>query len=350
MKKFRLAPLVILILSAMVTLACTGPTTDATQSPTTVSPAPTVVPVPTDTPNDPTATPAEPAATPVDPTATPVEPTSVPPTGPATPEGLSQEELDQLQSDLSANIEKWQISAPLDYSMEFSVTCFCPTTVTAPVTIVVRDPDTIESINYVETGEPVAENPDVYLTVGGIFDRIQEAIDMRVASLTVSYDPDLGYPTDVYIDRDFMMADEERGFTVSSLMPIPALTLDEIQSRLDSNRELWESSGRSDYRIEYRRNCFCPTDLTSPVVVAVVEGSIESVTYAETGEPVREDARDLFPDVAGLFDILQDAVDRDAASIRASYDAQLGYPVSIAIDYETMMADEELGFSVISLE
>jgi hypothetical protein len=258
--------------------------------------------------------------------------------------------LDLLQSDLSANIEKWQQSAPPDYALEFNVTCFCPTTVTAPVTIVVRDYDTIESVNYVETGEPVAENLDIYLTVGAMFDTIQESIDMRVASLTVAYDPDLGYPTNVFIDRDFMMADEERGFTVSSLMPIAALTLEEIQSRLDSNRELWESSGRSDYQIEYRRNCFCPSDITSPVVVAVVEGSIDSVTYAESGEPVREDARDLFPDVAGLFDILQDAVDRDAASIRVSYDSRLGYPVSIAIDYETMMADEELGFSVSGLE
>ncbi|HEU0021543.1 MAG TPA: DUF6174 domain-containing protein [Dehalococcoidia bacterium] len=47
---------------------------------------------------------------------------------------------------------------------------------------------------------------------------------------------------------------------------------------------------------------------------------------------------------------LQDAIDRDAASIRVNYDSRLGYPVSIAIDYNTMMADEELGFSVSGLD
>jgi hypothetical protein len=65
------------------------------------------------------------------------------------PEGLTQEELDLLQAELSENIEKWQQSAPMDYTMEFSVSCFCPTSITAPVNIVVRDTNTIESVNYV---------------------------------------------------------------------------------------------------------------------------------------------------------------------------------------------------------
>jgi hypothetical protein len=238
----------------------------------------------------------------------------------------------------------------MDYTMEFRVSCFCPTSITAPVTLVVRDTNTIESVNYVETGEPVAENLDIYLTVGAMFDTIQKAIDMGVASLTVSYDPDLGYPTSVFIDRDFMMADEERGFTVSSLTPIEAPTLEEVQSRLDSHRALWESSGRSGYQMEYRRNCFCAPDTTSPVVVSVNDGAIDSVVYAETGEPVGEAMLEFFPDVDGMFDILQDAIDEEAASIRVDYHEESGYPVNIYIDYSTMMADEELGFSVSSLE
>jgi hypothetical protein len=269
---------------------------------------------------------------------------------PNMPSGLSQDELDTLQAELNANIVKWQQAGLSDYTFEFSVSCSCLTSITAPVRVTVRDTNTIESISYVETGEPVTEYLDLYLTVGGMFDMIQEAIDMRVANLTVSYDPETGYPTNVFVDRDFMMADEERGFEVRNLDPIEPPTLEESQSRLNSSRELWESSGLSSYEIEYRRICFCPPDITSPVLLVVRNGIIDSRTYAETGEPVGEAVRDLFPEVSGMFDIVQDAIDQQASQVTVTYDSQLGYPVNIRIDYNTMMADEELEFAISSLK
>jgi hypothetical protein len=266
------------------------------------------------------------------------------------PTGLSQDELDRLQAELNANIEKWRQAGLSNYTFEFRVNCFCPTSITAPVRINVRDTNTIESVSYVETGDPVTEYLDLYLTVGGMFNTIQEAIDMRVANLTASYDPELGYPTNVFVDRDFMMADEERGFAASNLESIEPATLAEIQSQLDANRQLWESSGLASYEIEYRRICFCPENITSPVVVVVSNGVIDSRNYAETGEVVGEAVRDLFPDVSGMFDTVQDAIDQQASQVTVTYDSQLGYPVNIRVDYNTMMADEELGFAVISLK
>jgi hypothetical protein len=79
-------------------------------------------------------------------------------------------------------------------------------------------------------------------------------------------------------------------------------------------------------------------------------GVIDSRNYAETGEVVGEAVRDLFPDVSGMFYIVQDAIDQQASQVTVTYDSQLGYPVNIRIDYNTMMADEELGFAVISLK
>jgi hypothetical protein len=183
-----------------------------------------------------------------------------------------------------------------------------------------------------------------------MFDMAQEAIDMRVANLTISYDPELGYPTNVFVDRDFMMADEERGFVASNLESIQPPTLAEVQSQLDANRELWESRGLTSYEIEYRRICFCPENITSPVVVVVSDGVIDSWNYAETGELVGEAVRDFFPDVSGMFDIVQDAIDQQASQVTVTYDSRLGYPVHLRIDYNTMMADEELEFAVISLK
>lgn len=266
------------------------------------------------------------------------------------PNGLSQEELDALQAEFDENFVKWNQADVSDYTIEFRVSCFCPTEITAPVIMTVKDTNTIESVRYVDTDAPVTEYMDIYLPVGGMFDMIQEAIDMRVANLTVSYDPEMGYPTEVFIDRDFMMADEERGFSASNLQPIKPPTPSQIQFQLNANRELWESSGPASYQLEYRRVCFCAPNVTSPVTVVVSDGVIESRTYAETRDPVGEAVRDLFPDVTGMFDIVQDAIDQQAARIRVHYDSEYGYPTSISIDYSTMIADEELGFTVSSLK
>ena len=43
------------------------------------------------------------------------------------------------------------------------------------------------------------------------------------------------------------------------------------------------------------------------------------------------------------------AVDGQAASIQAVYDAALGYPTSANIDYDTMLADEEVGWTARDL-
>lgn len=50
-------------------------------------------------------------------------------------------------------------------------------------------------------------------TVDQAFAMIQQAIDDKVASLTVEYDIATGYPTSISIDRDIMIADEEMYYT-----------------------------------------------------------------------------------------------------------------------------------------
>jgi hypothetical protein len=41
------------------------------------------------------------------------------------------------------------------------------------------------------------------------------------------------------------------------------------------------------------------------------------------------------------FELIQDAINTYASSITVVYDETLGYPMSIVIDYDVMMADEE---------
>jgi len=45
---------------------------------------------------------------------------------------------------------------------------------------------------------------------------------------------------------------------------------------------------------------------------------------------------------------VQDAYDRDAHEVQVEFDPSRGYPTRIWIDYMLMMADEEMGFTLLS--
>ncbi len=90
--------------------------------------------------------------------------------------------------------------------------------------------------------------------------------------------------------------------------------------------------------------CFC-IDGGEPYLIHIRRDSLISVRHTLTGEPPQVQSPDLFPSIDGLFLTIEDAIARDAASIEVTFDPQRHYPQSIAIDYETMVIDEELGFA-----
>ena len=108
-------------------------------------------------------------------------------------------------------------------------------------------------------------------------------------------------------------------------------------------RRLWEQQGAPDYRIDVRRLCFCGYDVTRSVRVTVRDGVVVDRVYADDGTAIQADPS-LFPDVAGLFDVIEDAFARGAHSVDVVYDSSLGYPTTIAIDYIEQAIDEEVTF------
>ena len=56
---------------------------------------------------------------------------------------------------------------------------------------------------------------DRYVTIDGLFDTIQDAIDRKASEINVNYDPEFGYPMDARLDYVENMADEEYQFTVT---------------------------------------------------------------------------------------------------------------------------------------
>lgn len=130
------------------------------------------------------------------------------------------DELDGIQARLNLNRYKWLSGGIQDYQYTFQWSCYCFDDYVKPVIIFVRS-GVVISVRYVDSGAPVdSSNFDRYRTVVSLFDLLQEAIDNRAYYLSISYDPELGFPTSAYIDYEASVADEELGFRIESLTPL----------------------------------------------------------------------------------------------------------------------------------
>ena len=104
----------------------------------------------------------------------------------------------------------------------------------------------------------------------------------------------------------------------------------------------WARHGPSSYRITVSRSCECLPEMTGPVIVTVGGGAIESRHYVSTGAVVPSTYAALFPSVNGLFEIIEAARREDPARLDVAYDPTYGYPTRISIDYDVVMADDEI--------
>jgi hypothetical protein len=114
-------------------------------------------------------------------------------------------------------------------------------------------------------------------------------------------------------------------------------------NHLGEQRALWASQDLTDYTFDVTKVCYwlCMGD----VRVTVKDGVITGVT--ELASEVARDP-DTFRTINGLFDLVQDAYNRNAHEVQVEFDPSRGYPTQIWIDYVRMIADEEMGFTLLS--
>jgi Family of unknown function (DUF6174) len=119
------------------------------------------------------------------------------------------------------------------------------------------------------------------------------------------------------------------------------------QRKLQFNRRLWEKQNILNYRYTFSNGCFCIPDARGPVVIEVRNGKTRSITSVETGQPVTNpEYFQNYNTIPKLFNVIQDAIARQAFSLDVSYSAKYGYPTQINIDYNAQIADEELYLTI----
>ena len=104
-----------------------------------------------------------------------------------------------------------------DYTYRVAWKCFCPPEYVADVDVVVVDGQ-VTQLSFAEpefTGE--VPDPQRFGPVSELFAFVEDAVARDAARIDATFDPDRGYPANVFVDFDERMADEERGFIVRSL-------------------------------------------------------------------------------------------------------------------------------------
>jgi hypothetical protein len=121
-----------------------------------------------------------------------------------------------VQAKVLKNQARWERSNISTYSYTTSWHCFCMREYVAQVSVEVVDGEVVE-VNFIDPSLGEVPKPGRFVTIDGLFDHLQNALDQDAFNISATYDDQLGYPVEVFVDYDQRIADEELGFTAGSL-------------------------------------------------------------------------------------------------------------------------------------
>lgn len=121
-----------------------------------------------------------------------------------------------------------------------------------------------------------------------------------------------------------------------------------LLQRLKHAQLRWSREGLASYVLTLRRICYCSE--VEPRRITVVDGEVTDVRIAGAAESLPADQWRWYPSVEGLFTIVREAIDQPAHQLEVTYAADRGHPIRVAIDWDQMVADEEVTYEVLALE
>ena len=114
---------------------------------------------------------------------------------------------------------------------------------------------------------------------------------------------------------------------------------------LEQSWARWKASGPESYEYGYNKYCDCHRDAPPETVIVVAAGVVERVyhVYVDSSRevPAREGSTGLYWTIDDLFRLIEGALERNA-TVRARYDAVLGYPTAVFVDYDAQFIGDEI--------
>jgi hypothetical protein len=121
---------------------------------------------------------------------------------------------------------------------------------------------------------------------------------------------------------------------------------------LDAARARWRAAALGTYEYGYHKFCECHRESPPETIVSVRAGEVVGVRHRLAGSDVEVPAADknfsYYWTMDGLFGVIASALER-GVQVRTMYDAQLGFPREIYIDYDADFIGDELDLRLTSV-
>lgn len=134
------------------------------------------------------------------------------------------------------------------------------------------------------------------------------------------------------------------------LLTLPGLAA--ADAALDAARTQWRQAGLTAYEYGYHKYCDCHRENPPESIVSVRNGEVVGVRHRPVGTTVEvpAEAKNLgfYWTMDGVFDLIASAQER-RVTVRVEYDAALGFPRSIYIDYDADFIGDELDLKFTSV-
>jgi hypothetical protein len=111
---------------------------------------------------------------------------------------------------------------------------------------------------------------------------------------------------------------------------------------LDKNKKLWKKTAIKNYSFVVKETSFYPIQEKKHIIVN--NGLLTKAKFIPSDTPIEDISKEK--NIDDYFDIIKDALDKNAYKVTVSYDKKYGFPSSISIDYNSKIADEEMYYTI----
>ena len=128
-------------------------------------------------------------------------------------------------SELSLNQGKWQDAHITHYRFNLTVGCFCPFASQMPLTVEVLNNEIVSMVDIngdaFPLTDPTSEFVLRYATINRLFSELESDSVKQADKVTVTYDSQYGFPTEINIDFIERAIDDELSLSASGLETLP---------------------------------------------------------------------------------------------------------------------------------
>ena len=122
----------------------------------------------------------------------------------------------------------------------------------------------------------------------------------------------------------------------------------EKEGDLERAEAAWAGQQIEDYRYTYGFSCGMCLPI-GPAVIDVHDGVVTAARNIGESDPLPVTVMGSVLTVPELFALIRRAVEHQADALEVTYHATLGYPITVAIDWQFGLADDEVWHSVAEL-